>query len=179
MRSWYFSVCKRILQTCMRCHPVGLDVRLKVGPFVYYSSCVQTAMALARLRRCAGSPEPLLVACMISTIFSWAGSLDQFVKMMQAVAKNDTILTAIALIIHVMSVCQLSLQTLCFQSMGILLPWQSLVSEIFSSQKPYFLHVLLMGQVMWKCVLCHMRTTKVQISLRIRAVSSAPLLFAA
>ena len=36
-----------------------------------------------------------------------------------------------------------------------------------------------MGQVMRKCVLCHMRTTKVQISLRIRTVWSAPLLFAA
>ena len=35
------------------------------------------------------------------------------------------------------------------------------------------------GQVMRKCVLCYMRTTKVQISLRIRAVISAPLLFAA
>ena len=29
---------------------------------------------------------------------------------------------------------------------------------------------LKMGQVMRKCVLCHMRTTKAQISLRIRAV---------
>ena len=36
-----------------------------------------------------------------------------------------------------------------------------------------------MGHVMRKCVLCHMQTTKVQISLRIRAVWSAPLLFAA
>ena len=35
------------------------------------------------------------------------------------------------------------------------------------------------GQVMRKCVLCYMRTTKVQISLRIHAVWSAPLLFAA
>ena len=36
-----------------------------------------------------------------------------------------------------------------------------------------------MGQVMRKRVLCHMRITKVQIGLRIRAVWSAPLLFAA
>ena len=36
-----------------------------------------------------------------------------------------------------------------------------------------------MGQVMRKRVLCHMRTTKAQISLRIHAVLSAPLLFAA
>ena len=33
--------------------------------------------------------------------------------------------------------------------------------------------------VMRKLVLCHMRTRKAQISLRIRTVSSAPLLFAA
>ena len=36
-----------------------------------------------------------------------------------------------------------------------------------------------LGQVMRKCVLYRMRTTKVQISLRICAVWSAPLLFAA
>ena len=36
-----------------------------------------------------------------------------------------------------------------------------------------------LDQVMRKHVLCHMRTTKVQISLRIRAVWSAPLLFTA
>ena len=36
-----------------------------------------------------------------------------------------------------------------------------------------------MSLVMRKPVLCHMWTTKVQISLRIRAVWSAPLLFAA
>ena len=36
-----------------------------------------------------------------------------------------------------------------------------------------------MSRAMRKCVLCHMRTTKAQISVRIRAVWSAPLLFAA
>ena len=36
-----------------------------------------------------------------------------------------------------------------------------------------------LSRAMRKCVLCHMRTTKAQISLRIRAVWSAPLLFAA
>ena len=36
-----------------------------------------------------------------------------------------------------------------------------------------------LSRAMRRCVLCHMRTTKVQISLRIRAVWSAPLLFAA
>ena len=38
---------------------------------------------------------------------------------------------------------------------------------------------LKMSQAMRKCVLRHMQTTKVQIRLRIRAVWSAPLLFAA
>ena len=36
-----------------------------------------------------------------------------------------------------------------------------------------------LSQAMRKCVLCHMQTTKAQISLRIPAVWSAPLLFAA
>ena len=39
--------------------------------------------------------------------------------------------------------------------------------------------VYTMGQVMRKCVFWHMRTTKMQISLRIRAAWSAPLLLAA
>ena len=70
-----FVLHKLILQ--MRMHPVGLDIWFLVGPFVYFStSCVRTAKALARLRGCAGSPEPLLVANVISTIISWAGSND-------------------------------------------------------------------------------------------------------
>ena len=40
----------------------------------FHTSCVQTAKALARLRKCAGSPEPSLVAYVKSTIISWAGS---------------------------------------------------------------------------------------------------------
>ena len=35
---------------------------------------MQTANALTRLRGCASSPEPSLVAYVISTIISWAGS---------------------------------------------------------------------------------------------------------
>ena len=58
-----FVLRKFILQTCMRSHPVGLDVWLLVRPFVFfYTSCVRTGKALARLRECAGSPEPSLVA---------------------------------------------------------------------------------------------------------------------
>ena len=69
-----FVLHKLILQTRMRSHPVGLDVWFFIGPFLYFhTSCVRTAKALARLRRCAGTPESSLVAYVISTIISWAG----------------------------------------------------------------------------------------------------------
>ena len=56
-----FVLCKLILQTRMRNHPVRLDVWCLIRPFVYFhTSCVRTAKALARLR---------------STIILWAGSL--------------------------------------------------------------------------------------------------------
>ena len=72
-----FVLRKLILQTRMRSHPVGLDVWFLVEPFVYFhTSCVRTAMTLARLRGCAGSPVLSLVAYVTSTITSWAGSKD-------------------------------------------------------------------------------------------------------
>ena len=44
-----------------------------VGPFVYFhTSCVRTVEALVRLRRCAGSPEPSLVAYVIL----WSGTIE-------------------------------------------------------------------------------------------------------
>ena len=68
----FFVLRKLILQMRMRSHPVGLGVWFLVRPFVYFhTSCVRTAKALARLRGCAGSPEPSLVAYVISTIISW------------------------------------------------------------------------------------------------------------
>ena len=72
---FFFVIRKLILQMHMRSHPVKQDVWFLVGPFVYFhTSCVRTAKALARMRRCAGLPEPSLVAYVISTIISWAGS---------------------------------------------------------------------------------------------------------
>ena len=42
---------------------MGLDVQFLVRLFVYFHTlCVRTGKALARLRRCACSPEPTLVA---------------------------------------------------------------------------------------------------------------------
>ena len=55
-------------------HPMGLDVWFLVRHFIYfYISCVWTAKALAKLRGCAGLPDPSLLACVGSTIISWAG----------------------------------------------------------------------------------------------------------
>ena len=72
-----FVLRKLILQTRMCSHPVGLDVWFFVGSFVYFPTpCVQTAKALARLCRCAGLPEPSLVAYVVSTIISWADSIN-------------------------------------------------------------------------------------------------------
>ena len=66
-----FVLRKLILQTRMHSHPVWLDVWF----FVYFhTSCVRSAKALARLREFAGSPELSLIAYVISTIISWAGS---------------------------------------------------------------------------------------------------------
>ena len=69
-------VLHKLLQMSMRSHPVELDVCLFfVRSIVYFhTSFVRTAKALVRLRGCAVSPEPSLVAYVISTIISWAGS---------------------------------------------------------------------------------------------------------
>ena len=102
-----FILSKLILQTRMHSHPVGLL------PY---------------------SPKPSLVAYVISTIISWAGSL---IKQPYPYSDKKTWAG----------------------------PWEN-VSYVICEH-------------MRKHVLCHMRTTKVQISLRIRAVWSAPLLFTA
>ena len=76
LRLWYFSSSETPYSTHMRSHPVGLDVWFLVRSFVYcHTSCMRTAKALARLRGCAGSPEPSLVAYVISTVISIAGSI--------------------------------------------------------------------------------------------------------
>ena len=71
-----FVLYKFILQIHMRSHPVGLDVRFLVGPFVYFILYVSEQQRL--WRDCAGSPEPSLVTHAISTKMSWAGSFIVF-----------------------------------------------------------------------------------------------------
>ena len=74
-----FVLRKLILQTRMRSHPVGLDVlsfgrTLRLLPYFMCVNC-EGSGEIARMRRdpCS-SPEPSLVAYVISTIISWAGS---------------------------------------------------------------------------------------------------------
>ena len=72
---FFFVLRKLIFQKRMHSHPLGLNVWFLVRPFVYFhTSCVWTAKALVRLCRCADWPEASLVAYLISTITSWAGS---------------------------------------------------------------------------------------------------------
>ena len=67
-----FVLRKLILQMSMRRNPVGLDVWFLGGLFVFFhTSCVRTVKAPARLRGCAGSPEPLLVAYKYHNLMSW------------------------------------------------------------------------------------------------------------
>ena len=64
---------KRILQTPMHSHPGGLDVYFWSDPS---STSILHMCEQQRLwRDCAGSPETSLVAYVISTIISWAGSI--------------------------------------------------------------------------------------------------------
>ena len=68
-----------VLQIRMHSPLFGLQTCVFAGSFLKIStSLLRTAKALARLRLCAGSPEPLLVAFVISTLFSCGGSIFQF-----------------------------------------------------------------------------------------------------
>ena len=93
-----FVLCKPILQTRMRSHPVGLDVRFWSDPLStsILHMCEQGRLwrdctdAQAHLSGCSGSPECLLVANVINTIISWAGSNEQFYRKLQQMPLNTT-----------------------------------------------------------------------------------------
>ena len=92
-----FALGKLILQTRMLSH-----IWFLVGPFVYFhSSCVRTAKALARLRRCAGKPEPSLVAYVISTITSWAGSNGVHIHILMRLPRIVSLITFSEWIVNV------------------------------------------------------------------------------
>ena len=69
-----FVLRKLILQTRMRSHPVQLDVWCLFRPFVYFHTSCTNSEGSGETLECAGSPELSLVAYVISTIISWAGS---------------------------------------------------------------------------------------------------------
>ena len=72
-------LCKLILQMRMRSYPMWLlkylifSRTVRLLPYFMW----RTAKALARLRGYAGSPKPSLVAYVVSTIISRAGSFDK------------------------------------------------------------------------------------------------------
>ena len=126
-----------ILQTRIPSHPEGLDVWCFVGPFVYFHNlCVWTAKALARLRGCgAGSPEPSLVALVISTIISWAGSFMHTLKWylyIKAKCKHE--ITKVAVVRN--SICDI---VFCVRTFWVLC--LDLVTSVFLNFEFYVLSV--------------------------------------
>ena len=79
MKLWYFSSSiNSFFKSACAAIQWG-KIWLLVGPFVYFRTlCEGTAKSLGRLRGCAGSPEPSLVAYVISTIISCTGSNEFF-----------------------------------------------------------------------------------------------------
>ena len=65
-----------VLQMHMRSPLLGYTYAAFAWSFLRVSAtCLRRAKPLARLRLCAGSPEPLQVAHVMSTLFSYAGSI--------------------------------------------------------------------------------------------------------
>ena len=109
-----FQPLKLLLQMCMRSHPVGLNVRFFVAPFVYFhTSCVWTAKTLARLCGCACS----LVAY-VSTKISWAGSFiyPQFAKQINTCIATCIYYRNYELIVHVYGPRQANLVLIAYAS---------------------------------------------------------------
>ena len=76
MRLWLVILCRLIIQTRMCSHPVGLDVRFfgRTHHLLTYFMCANSEGSgkTAQMHRLARAS---LVACVISTIISWAGSI--------------------------------------------------------------------------------------------------------
>ena len=70
-----FLLRKLNLQTGILSHPSTARCLIFCRTLcLFHTLCVRTAKALARLRGCTGSPEPSLIAYVIRTMISWAGS---------------------------------------------------------------------------------------------------------
>ena len=171
-----FVLLKLILQMCMYSHLMRLDVWFLVGPSVYFPTlCVRTANAVIRLRGCAGFPEPSLVA------WAFAGRpCNKYHNRMSWLIWR--------IWLHFLRPKK---KMPCFwkpyldvskrfrKNRNQCRPWSDLLQDVDLHCLPRPVLRVSMSHVMRKPDLCHMRTTKAQISLRIHAVGSAPLFFVA
>ena len=176
----------------IRSNIVRLAVWFLVGPFVYFHTscdCVNSE---------GSGTEPSLVACAISTIISWAGSIILFVfnliicfangmilSASEATAKPDLRASEHTSYFRCWKLSQSSYNFICGSFDG----WNTVIWDLTNSKNLMVSGIRDSGcqltcQIIYeprreKTCFCHMRTTKAQISLRIRAVWSTPLLFAA
>ena len=138
-----------------------------VIPFIYFHTlCVRTAKALGRLRGCAGSPEPSLVANVISTIILWAGSCIYSLTMGLHFAFQNLLTSGNTHCINFYLPVSPTLW-FCKSSHSVR---QSLVQGLQFLSSFYCLQTDFHSDSNWdtsseKHVLCHMRTTKAHISL--------------
>ena len=157
-----FVCCKFILQTHMRRHPEGLYVWFFIRLFIYFdTSCVRTAKALARLFGCEGSPEPSLIAC------------DKYMYMY-----HDSFVVLILFNVWLY-------YTHTRDVIRYILCWLWLVVHTFKQEREHFdiiiqsILLLIKWAASWENLLhTHANNKRRRYSLRIRAILSAPLLFA-
>ena len=163
---FFFVFCKLHLQMCIRSHPMGLDVWDLVGLFVYFhTSCVRTAKALARLRGCTGSPEPSLVAYVISTIISWAGLFIHYLFTINHVLFTYVWITTSSYVIQILPLSPNTWNSeLCYMlwELKVVIPMWNI--ECVLKLQEY------MSRLMTKPTKWHVRPAKTQISLGIRPV---------
>ena len=160
----------------MPSHPAGPGIWLSVWRFLLTHYLYERAAeVLARLRGCAGSPEPSLLACAISTKFAWRGPF-----LIQGVSgvlflccfffRNSCIQTMVRWhilrhLIRVYIVCLGPIYGCVFVCVLVCI-WMY-VCEVY----------LQMSQLMRLWYLSHRWPAKAQVSLRIHAASPESLLF--
>ena len=154
MSLWHFFVLRKpILQTRMCRQSVGLDVWILVGPFVYFqTSCVRTAKALARRRGCAGSPEHSLVAYVINTLISWAGSF-----MTLLILKHTQLVQCSPIFLYYFTLSEIGARLdHCYIVSFFLLTWSSLyIIQTMHAGRKHFRTGITAGFVMLKLVWNH------------------------
>ena len=166
----------------MPSHSEGPGTWLSVWRFLLIHCLYKrAAKVLARLRGCAGSPEPSLLAQAISTKFAWRGPIVLTCIICGLIFWAVTVIKFISQMCLtnyiVILICDLS-AILCSNLKHYFDKYSMLfTNKIFTSIFKYDLSSWFEPRHEKTCF-CPMRT-KVQISLPIHAVCSAPLLFSA